>query len=82
MAEIPECCDGMTFCITCSDAADPMRVEAIDPANAIGRCIDAAGHRSNVLLDLVPDASVGVEVLVHAGVALCMLPHGPHAEHM
>ena len=64
----------MPLCITCSDAADPMRVASIEPSSPIGKCIDVAGHRSDVMLDLVPDAVVGDEVLVHAGVALCVVP--------
>jgi hydrogenase maturation factor len=60
----------MTFCITCSDAAESLRVEAIAEGGAVGTCVDSLGHRSEVLLGLVPDAVVGRDVLVHAGVAL------------
>jgi hydrogenase maturation factor len=62
----------MTFCITCSDAADPMRVESIDRERWIARCVDVGGHHSDVMFDLVPDVRVGQEVLVHAGVALAL----------
>lgn len=65
--------DEMTFCITCSDAADPMRVESLDREHWIARCVDAGGHRSDVVFDLVPDVRVGQDVLVHEGVVLALL---------
>lgn len=73
MPSTPSRCEEMTFCITCSDAADPMRVETVDRDGTVGRCIDAAGHHIDVLFDLVPGVQVGREVLVHAGVALALL---------
>jgi hydrogenase maturation factor len=63
----------MTFCITCSDAAEPMHVEAIAGNGATATCVDGAGHRSEVMLDLVPGTGVGADVLVHAGVALLVV---------
>lgn len=69
--------DEMTFCITCSDPADPMRVEAVDRERWIARCVDAGGHRSDVMFDLVPEMRVGQEVLVHAGVALALTHPAP-----
>ncbi len=63
-------CEDSTHCITCSDAADRMRIVSVDDDGAIGVCVDDAGRRSEVLLGLTPDARPGAEVLVHAGVAL------------
>jgi hydrogenase maturation factor len=79
MPDHASCCDDMTFCITCSDAAESMRLESIAPDGAVGVCTDALGHRSDVLLGLVPNAPVGVEVLVHAGVALLVVPPASEA---
>jgi hydrogenase maturation factor len=61
------CADSPT-CITCSDAAVPMRVESME--GDLGICVDATGGRSEVMLALVPGARPGTRVLVHAGVAL------------
>jgi hydrogenase maturation factor len=69
----------MTFCITCSDAAEELRIQAIDADGATGMCVDALGHRSEILLGLVPEARVGEQVLVHGGVALLVVPAEPRA---
>ena len=74
MRENAHCAEDMTFCITCSDAAESMRVESIQPDGSIATCLDVLGHRSDVMIGLVPDVSVGTDVLVHAGVALLVLP--------
>ena len=52
-------------CITCSDAAVPLRVVDVR-ADSIAICDDG----SEVMLDLVGSVEVGDVVLVHAGVAL------------
>ena len=72
-------CDEMTFCITCSDAAEELRIEAIGSDGATGMCVDALGHRSEILLGLVPEARVGAQILVHGGVALLVVPAEPRA---
>jgi hydrogenase maturation factor len=64
------CEDG--HCITCSDAAEPMRVLSLDTARELALCEDRAGARHTVESGLV-DAGVGDEVLVHAAVALAVL---------
>ena len=56
-------------CITCSDQAVPMVVEALDAATGLATCVDAEGARSEVDVTLV-DAAVGATVLVHAGAAI------------
>jgi len=67
-------CEDPGHCITCSDAADRMRVVSLDSEGAIGVCVDDAGRRSEVMLALTPNVQPGVEVLVHAGVALAFAP--------
>jgi hydrogenase expression/formation protein HypC len=56
-------------CITCSDQAIPMTVEALDAASGLATCVDADGGRTEVDVTLV-DAEVGATVLVHAGAAI------------
>jgi hydrogenase maturation factor len=65
-------CEDSAHCITCSDAADRMRVISIDADGSIAICVDDAGRRSEVMLALTPDARPGADVLVHAGVALTL----------
>jgi len=72
-------CDEMTFCITCSDAAEELRIETIGADGSTGMCLDALGHRREILLGLVPEARVGEQVLVHGGVALLVVPAAPRA---
>jgi hydrogenase expression/formation protein HypC len=55
-------------CITCSDQAVPMTVEALDDSG-LATCVDADGARTEVDVTLV-DAAVGATVLVHAGAAI------------
>ncbi len=61
----------MNHCITCGDDADPMRVLRIDEARGLALCVDDDGEHHTVEIALV-DATVGSEVLVHAGVALAV----------
>jgi hypothetical protein len=56
-------------CITCSDAAVPMRVRRLD--GSLAECVGDDGVASEVDLTLV-DAGEGDTVLVHAGVALAL----------
>ncbi len=59
-------------CITCSDAAEPMRVIAIDDARGLALCADERGAHHTVEIALV-NAGVGDELLVHAAVAISRL---------
>jgi hydrogenase maturation factor len=60
----------MTYhCATCGDDGVPMRVLRIDAARELALCVDDDGEHHTIEIGLV-DASVGTEVLVHAGVAL------------
>ena len=74
-------CEDPARCITCSDAADTMRVMDIQPGGEIAVCVDESGRRSDVLLGLVPDVRVGANVLVHAGVALSVIESLREAPH-
>ncbi len=65
-------CADEGHCVTCSDAADPMRVVAIDPAD-IAVCEDEHGARWDVMVDLVAPVAHGEMLLVHAGVAIARL---------
>ena len=65
-------CTADGHCVTCSDAADPMRVVAIDPAD-IAVCEDEHGARWDVMVDLVAPIAHGEMLLVHAGVAIARL---------
>jgi hydrogenase maturation factor len=56
---------GEDHCVTCSDAATPLRVIEVR-ADGLALCDDG----SEVMLDLVGPVDVGDLVLVHAGVAL------------
>lgn len=69
-------CDASVGCITCSDAADAMRIETLSDDRSLGTCIDEQGRAMDVMLALVPEADVGDVVLVHAGVALQTLARG------
>ncbi|HEX3867200.1 MAG TPA: HypC/HybG/HupF family hydrogenase formation chaperone [Gemmatimonadaceae bacterium] len=70
---IPQCCIDDLVCITCSDSATPMRVEAISGDGMLAECTDGLGHRSDVMLGVVSGIVVGSEVLVHAGAALVLI---------
>ncbi|HEV8447495.1 MAG TPA: HypC/HybG/HupF family hydrogenase formation chaperone [Gemmatimonadaceae bacterium] len=65
-------CEDLAHCITCSDEANRMRVLSVDADGAIAVCVDDEGRQSEVMLALTPEAKPGVEVLVHAGVALSL----------
>jgi hydrogenase maturation factor len=57
-------------CITCSDAAVPMRVQRIH-STGLADCLGENGMPSEVDVTLV-GATEGDTVLVHAGVALAV----------
>ena len=61
-------CDATDHCITCGDAAAPMRVLAVGAGDAT--CVDEAGATHQVALDLLAGVAPGATVLVHAGVAI------------
>ncbi len=66
-------CDAASgHCLTCSDAATPMRILAVGPDSAV--CADDSGRRHDVVIDLIGDAVPGATVLVHAGVAIGPAP--------
>lgn len=70
-------CADLTHCITCSDALELVRLDTISDDHAVGICADVKGNRSEILLELVPDASVGSWLLAHAGVAM-LISEPPH----
>jgi hydrogenase maturation factor len=47
-----------------------------EPDGRVGR-VSVRGARTNVVLDLVPEARAGDTVLVHAGVALALVGAAP-----
>jgi hydrogenase assembly chaperone HypC/HupF len=57
-------------CITCSDEALPLRVQAIDAERGLALCEHADGARSSVETALVDPVAVGDVLLVHAGTAI------------
>ena len=57
-------------CVTCSDAALPMRVRAVDLARGLALCEGEQGVRSSVETALVEHVAVGDVLLVHAGTAI------------
>jgi hypothetical protein len=61
-------------CVTCSDAAAPMRVVEIDGGRAIAVCANAEGGREEVDVGVVDPVDVGDTLLVHAGTALAREP--------
>ncbi len=64
-------CHG-THCVTCADDANPVRVLELG-SDGLALCLDEAGAREEVLVDLVGPVSIGDTLLVHAGVALVRL---------
>ncbi len=60
-------------CVTCSDAADPVRVRSVDAALGIAVCEDEHGADIEVMVDLVAPVVCGEVLLVHAGVAIARL---------
>jgi len=65
-------CDS-DHCITCGDDGIPMQVLRVDEARGLALCIDDAGARSSVEIELVAPVEPGNELLVHAGTALVRL---------
>jgi hydrogenase maturation factor len=65
-------------CITCGDAALPMRVRRLDGERGLALCETAAGARSSVEIALVEPVGVGDVLLVHAGTAIA---HAAPAAH-
>lgn len=59
-------------CLTCGDVAVVLTVVELLGADA--RCEDAVGRGELVALELVADVGPGARVLVHAGVALRVVP--------
>jgi hydrogenase maturation factor len=64
---------GSDHCITCGDDGIPMQVLRVDEARGLALCIDDAGARSSVEIELVAPVEPGNELLVHAGTALVRL---------
>ncbi|WP_323747956.1 HypC/HybG/HupF family hydrogenase formation chaperone [Catenulispora rubra] len=65
-------------CITCGDVAVPLTVVSIAGADAC--CRDTDGREESVALEFVGPVGVGDRVLVHAGVAIELLPAEPVSE--
>jgi len=61
-------------CITCSDAAAPMRVVEVELAHGLAVCVDADGRRQQVDVGLLDAVALGETLLVHAGTALAREP--------
>ena len=70
MSDVPARCDGTAGCVTCSDAAEPMLVEAVSDDGAIAICVSETGEWREVLCGLLAGLEPGALVLVHAGAAL------------
>jgi hydrogenase maturation factor len=69
-------------CVTCADEATAMRVVALeDRGSQLAVCVGEDGARCTVDIGLLPDATVGDSLLVHAGAALTMLPQDPPDRH-
>jgi hydrogenase maturation factor len=60
-------------CITCADAAEPMRVVSLETPDGLARCRGCGGGECTVQTALVGPVSVGQRLLVHAGTALAVL---------
>ena len=69
-------CDHDVGCITCGDTAVELRVERIDAATGLARCLDEAGQAQTVETALVGALNVGDTVLVHAGTAIQVMGAG------
>jgi hydrogenase maturation factor len=63
-------CDHDAVCITCGDTAVELRVDWVDAAAGLARCVDEAGRAETVETALVGTLNPGDTVLVHAGTAL------------
>jgi hydrogenase maturation factor len=66
-------CDA-EVCITCGDVALALTVQSVSESDAC--CVDDAGRTESVAIELVPGVHTGDRLLVHAGVALELLPKG------
>jgi hydrogenase maturation factor len=62
-------CTDPGHCVTCSDEGVAMRVVEVAD-DGLATCVDAAGARHEVMVDLVAPVAAGAGVLVHAGVAI------------
>jgi hydrogenase maturation factor len=60
-------------CITCGDDGVPMQVLKVDDSRGLALCVDEAGEKSTVEIELVLPVTTGDELLVHAGTALVRL---------
>jgi hydrogenase maturation factor len=67
----PEC--HSDHCITCGDDGVPMQVLKVDDERGLALCMDDAGEKSTVEIELVLPVATGDELLVHAGTALVRL---------
>jgi len=74
----PGSCSADGECLTCGDVAIPLTVVAIEGADA--RCRDEAGRSETVAVELVGPVRAGDRLLVHAGVAIELLPPVPVTE--
>ena len=62
-------------CVTCADEATAMRVVAVENRGSqLAVCVGEDGARCTVDIGLLPDATVGELLLVHAGAALARVP--------
>ena len=61
-------------CVTCADAAVPMRVLRVDAARELALCEERGGAHRTVDLGLLGEGTVGETLLVHAGVAIAREP--------
>ena len=60
-------------CITCSDEGVAMQVLRVDDRRSLALCVDDAGDKRTVEIELVLPIAPGDELLVHAGTALVRL---------
>jgi hydrogenase assembly chaperone HypC/HupF len=60
-------------CITCADAAIPMRIVRVDRGRDLALCESGDGQRQTVETALIPAPAPGDLVLVHAGAAIATL---------
>ncbi len=57
-------------CVTCGDAAEPMRVLKVDRRRELALCVDEGGGQRTIEIALVAPVAEGDELLVHAGTAI------------
>lgn len=71
-SEFPICIpDAHGHCPVCADEAIPGRVLALRPFNMA--LVEMPQAQQEVALDLIDDAQVGDQLLVHAGVAIAKI---------